>query len=144
VGFAGLRLGVGLGSPLTVAGERLRSNLLHHGKLQPSLYFIHAIQHHAHAVAHRVTPAGALADNLAHALAIREVVPLKAGDGNKAFDKKAVELDEAAILGDAHDHGVKFFAQALKHEFDFLPLHQLALGVVGPPFRLAGLVGDAG
>ena len=82
--------------------------------------------------------------DLARVLAKSVVVALQAHDGHQALDEEAVELDKAAVLGHAQDHGVKVVADAVLHEFDLLPLHQLALGVVGAALRLAGFIGNLG
>jgi hypothetical protein len=37
---------------------------------------------------------------------------------------------------------VEVFADAVLHELDFFPLHELALGVVGAAFGLGGFGGD--
>ena len=65
-------------------------------------------------------------------------------DGDEALDEEVVELDEEAVLGAGEDGGLEVFADAVLHELDLLPLHQLALGVVGAALGLGGFEGDGG
>ena len=62
--------------------------------------------------------------------------------GTRPSMKRSVELDEEAVLGGVHHHGIEVFADAVLHEFHLLPLHELALGFGGAAFVVAALFRD--
>ena len=55
---------------------------------------------------------------------------------------RSVQLDEEAVLRGADDQRVELLADALLHELDLLPLHQLALGIGGAALGLRAFVRD--
>ena len=95
-----------------------------------------------HPLPEAVGLAGALADDLARVLVIGVMVVGERGQGNQSFDEQVVEFDEQAELRHADDQAFEHVADARLHELYFLPFHQLALGVVGAAFGLAGFFGD--
>ena len=56
--------------------------------------------------------------------------------------KCSIELDVQAERGDAGDVAVELVADLVRHEADLLPLHQLALGVVGAALALGRVARD--
>jgi len=70
------------------------------------------------------------------------LTPLLGRERDEAFDEEVGEFDEESEFGDAGDEAVEVFSDAVLHELDLLPLHELALGVVGAAFGLARFFGD--
>ena len=83
-----------------------------------------------------------LADDLAGIFAVGKAVAHEAVDGRQALDEHVFEFHKEAVLGHADNQGRKFFADAILHEFDLLPLHQLAFGIVGAALGLAADLGQ--
>ncbi len=61
---------------------------------------------------------------------------------HQTFDEMLHELDEQSECGDAGDVAVELVTDLVGHEADFLPLHQLPLGVVGAALALRGVARD--
>ena len=59
-----------------------------------------------------------------------------------AFDEVLNQLDEQPEGRHPGDVAVELVADLVGHEADLLPLHQLALGIVGPSFSLRRMPGD--
>src|SRR4030095_16562773 len=58
---------------------------------------------------------------------------------NETFDVMLDQLDEQSEGCDAGDIALELVAALVGHELHFLPLQQLALGVVGPTLHLRGM-----
>ena len=111
------------------------------GELEAALGAVDAVEEDVDVLAHLEDAAVAGADDGAVGVAEEVAVVLQGGDGDEAFDEEVVELDEEAVLGAGEDDGVEVLADAVLHEFDLFPLDELALGVVGSAFGLAGFGG---
>src|SRR5207247_8438291 len=66
----------------------------------------------------------------------------EAGERHEAFDEEICEFDEEAEFRDTNDESIEIVADAILHEFDFVPFHQLAFSLVRTPLSLAGLFGN--
>ena len=97
---------------------------------------------HAHAVAEPVDASVLLAAQHVRALDEPVVVVGHRRDVHHAFDEVLDELDEQAEGADAGDVALELVADLVGHEPDFLPLHQLALGVVGAALALGRVPRD--
>ena len=65
-------------------------------------------------------------------------------DVHEPFDVVLDQLDEQAERRDAGDVALEFIADLVGHELHFLPLQQLALGIVGAALHLRGVARDLG
>ncbi len=101
-----------------------------------------AVENHLHTISCAEAAAPALADDLVRVFAPGVAVVAQRVDGDQALDKKVGELDEEAVFGGVEHQGGKFLADAVLHEANLLPLHQLALGLGGAALGLAGFLGD--
>ena len=84
----------------------------------------------------RYDPAGVLAAQDVRTLDEPVVVVGHRRDVNHALDEVLDQLDEQAERGDAGDVALELVADLVRHEADLLPLHQLALRVVGAALAL--------
>jgi len=141
----------GFGFTQAARGCALRSGGGDERELQAARGAVDAVEQDVHTLAELEDAAGAGSDDGAVGVAEDEAVELsegqrlrERGDGYEAFDEEVVKLDEEAVLGAGEDGRVEVFADAVLHEFDFFPLHQLALGVVGAALGLGGFGGDGG
>ena len=105
-------------------------------------YGIDAVDDHAELLADAVDLARVLSDNLARVFVKRVAVVDQRIERDEALDEEVGELDEESELSDAGDEAVEIFSDAVLHELHFLPFHELALGVVGAAFGMAGFFGD--
>src|SRR5205814_10513225 len=110
-------------------------------KLNFLFYRIDPINQNPNALPQTICFSGALADDFAGVLVIGVAIVSEAGERHQAFNKEIRQFDEEAEFRDTDDESVEIFANAILHEFDFLPFHQLAFGSVGATFGLAGLFG---
>ncbi len=120
-------------------------------ELQAARGAVDAVEQNVHALAELKHLAGVRADDSPVGFAEEEVVDGAEGErgrkrlnGDEAFDEELVELDEEAVLGAGEDGRVEVLADAVLHELDLFPLHQLALGIVGAALGLRGLERDGG
>ena len=116
--------------------------IFHKRKLNFLQHGIDSFEQHAHPLSHVVGFPAALADDLLGIFVIRVAVVGERGKRDQAFDEEVHQFDKHAELGDADDQTLKFLAYAVLHEFDLLPLHQLAFGVIGPAFGKTRLLRD--
>ena len=110
--------------------------------MQAALDLVDAVEDDPQAIADREAAPTVVADDLAGVLAIGVDVVEQAAEGNEPLDEEIGELDEEAVFGGVHHHRVEVFADAVLHELDLLPLHQLALGFGGTALVVATLFGD--
>ena len=97
---------------------------------------------HARPVAEPVHPPGVLSAQDVRTLDEPVVVVGHRRDVDHALDEVLDQLDEQAERRHAGDVAVELVADLVGHEADLLPLHQLALGVVGAPLALGRVPGD--
>src|SRR2546423_8605242 len=129
-------------APFLVTFGSARQLFFHQGELDLVLHVVDAVHKHAHFLAEGVFASPPLARDLLGVLAVSVAVVRHRRERHEAFDEHIEQLDEEAELGHADDQSLELFADAIAHELDLLPLHQLALGVVGAALGLAGFVGD--
>src|SRR5205823_11402726 len=60
------------------------------------------------------------------------------GNGDKSLDEEINQLDCETVPPNANDDGIECLAEMLLHEKHFLPLEQLAFGLIRFPLALAG------
>ena len=113
-----------------------------YGELNFLFYRVDAVHEHSNPLTQAVDLSVALADDLARVFVVGVAVVDQRVQRDQSFDKQIGELDKESELGDADDQAVEVFADAILHELDLLPLHQLALGFVGAALGVAGLFGD--
>ena len=112
------------------------------GKLDFFLDGINAVYEDANPVTEAVGEAAGLANDLAGAFVEQEAVAGQAVDGDEAFDEKVGQFDEEAELGGTDDETVELIADTFFHELNFLPVHEVAFGVVGAALGVAAFGRD--
>src|SRR5438309_6290201 len=109
---------------------------LHEAEIDLAPFHIHFDHLHAHLVAETINLAGVLAAHDVRTLHEAVVIVSHRGYVHHAFHEVLDELDIQTKRGDARDVTLEFIANLVRHEPDLLPLHELALGVIGPPLAL--------
>ena len=146
VGFGGASANLNLTGPCGPASRRWGTRfggffLFEEGELEAALGAVDAIEQDVDVLADFEDSAVAGASDGTVGVAEEVAVVLQGGDGDDAFDEEVVELDEEAVLGAGEDDAGEVLADAVLHEFDFFPLDELALGVVGSALGLGGFGG---
>src|SRR5579863_4879571 len=127
---------------LAVLGQSLWWGFFVHGEVDFLFDRVDAVDQNLQAVADAVGLARMLSDDLAGVLVVGVAVVDERVERDEAFDEEVGEFDEESKFGDAGDKAVEVFSNAVLHELDLLPFHELAFGVVGAAFGLAGFLGD--
>src|SRR5207253_7629051 len=87
---------------------------------------IDTVHQHTNSLSHAECLACALANDFASVLVEHVAVVDEGIKRDQALHEHVREFDEEAEFGDANDEAVEVFADAVLHEFRFLPLHQFA------------------
>ena len=95
-----------------------------------------------HAVAQPVDLAGVFAAEHVRPFDEPVVVVGHRRDVHQALDEVLDELDVEPEGADAGDVAFELVADLVRHEADLLPLHELALGIVGAALPLGRVAGD--
>ena len=115
---------------------------LEQGELDFLFHWIDPVDQHANSLPQAVDLVAALADNFAGIFVIGVTVVGQSIQRHQALHEEVGQLHEESILGHADNQSVEVFADAILHELDLLPFHELAFSFVGATLGLAGFLGD--
>ena len=111
---------------------------LRHRELQLIFRAVDADQAHADSFPEAKGALRVLADDGAQAFAIDVRIVVEVGERDEALHEEVRQFHEKPLLDQADDERLKLIADVLRHEGDFLPFHQLALGIGGAALRFGG------